>query len=332
MDTLDDEQCHKCKTNPERKCRHCGCQYCGGKESPETQLFCEECQYTTHMTCLDPPLTQIPEGDFYCPECNLSENEIVFLRSQMGKRGESTGGRRKTWTLGWGDFEALVSETLFLDVRGNVEANEENLDCFLAVAHEIKTQRPLTHKDAFHSTDTGKPVEKLSTPEPKPLASQPFITSFFQRKPPPVKREDSDSQDPTWKVEAGLNDTGDLNVSDASSEEGTMEEFVKKENRGANKQKCIRVGGQYYCGECGKVFKSASSVYAHFTKKHSSLDSNRNTAKELNRSLPDLEEASAKPDIIKPSSKFEDDNKARDEDENDWRGDQDLRNLLDDIF
>ena len=59
-------------------------------------------------------------------------------------------------------------------------------------------------------------MEKLSTPEPKPLASQQFITSFFQRKPPPVKREDSDSQDPTWKVEAGLNDTGDLNVSDAS--------------------------------------------------------------------------------------------------------------------
>ena len=55
-------------------------------------------------------------------------------------------------------------------------------------------------------------MEKLSTPEPK----QPFITSFFQRKPPPVKREDSDSQDPTWKVEAGLNDTGDLNVSDGS--------------------------------------------------------------------------------------------------------------------
>ena len=44
MDTLDDEHCDKCKTNPERKCRHCGCQYCGGKESPETQLFCEECQ------------------------------------------------------------------------------------------------------------------------------------------------------------------------------------------------------------------------------------------------------------------------------------------------
>ena len=60
-------------------------------------------------------------------------------------------------------------------------------------------------------------MEKLSTPEPKPLASQTSITSFFQRKPPPVKREDSDSQDPTWKVEAGLNDTGDLNdASDAS--------------------------------------------------------------------------------------------------------------------
>ena len=111
-----------------------------------------------------------------------------------------------------------------------------------------------------------------------------------------------------------------------------MEEFLKKENRGANKQKCFKVGGQYYCGECGKVYKSTSSVYYHFGQKHSSLDSNRNTAKEMNRSQPDLEAASAKPDIIKPSSKFEGDNKARDEDENDWRGDQDLRNLLDDIF
>ena len=122
-----------------------------------------------------------------------------------------------------------------------------------------------------------------------------------------------------------------------------MEEFLKKENRGANKQKCFKVGGQYYCGECGKVYKSTSSVYYHFGQKHSSLDSNRNTAKEMNRSQPDLEAAPAKPDIIKPSSKFEDDNEGgcikkiktdtpTEEDENDWRGDQDLRNLLDDIF
>ena len=116
----------------------------------------EDCQYTTHMHCLDPPLDRIPEGDFFCPDCDLSENAIVFLRSQRAKKGECPGGRRKTWTLGWDDFEALVSGTLFLDVRGDVEANEENLQCFLDVAHEIKTQRPLTHKEAFHSTDTGK--------------------------------------------------------------------------------------------------------------------------------------------------------------------------------
>ena len=44
-------------------------QVCGSKDEPDTQLFCEECQYVTHMRCLDPPLEEKPEGDFYCPYC-----------------------------------------------------------------------------------------------------------------------------------------------------------------------------------------------------------------------------------------------------------------------
>ena len=29
------------------------------------------------MACLDPPLEEIPEGDFYCPWCKNDENAIV---------------------------------------------------------------------------------------------------------------------------------------------------------------------------------------------------------------------------------------------------------------
>ena len=67
--TGEDDPCEKCKKNPTRKCRECGCQECGLKDDPDRQLFCEECQYSTHMRCLDPPLEEVPEDDFYCPHC-----------------------------------------------------------------------------------------------------------------------------------------------------------------------------------------------------------------------------------------------------------------------
>lgn len=58
------DPCNVCHDNARRKCKECGCSICGGKDEPETQLFCEQCQYTTHMRCLNPPLTTVPEDDW----------------------------------------------------------------------------------------------------------------------------------------------------------------------------------------------------------------------------------------------------------------------------
>lgn len=43
-------------------------------------MFCEQCEYTTHMGCLDPPLDTIPEDDWYCPDCKNDASEIVQVR------------------------------------------------------------------------------------------------------------------------------------------------------------------------------------------------------------------------------------------------------------
>ena len=113
----EDDPCEKCKRNPTRKCRECGCQECGLKDDPDKQLFCEECQYVTHLWCLDPPLEEIPEGDFYCPNCKNDASEIVNkgervkyskarakMPSRQAKinrdwgRGMATAGRTKTNT------------------------------------------------------------------------------------------------------------------------------------------------------------------------------------------------------------------------------------------
>ena len=76
-DAKEAEICKKCKNNENKRCKECGCYECGGKELPETQLFCEECEYVTHMHCLDPPLETVPDDDWYCPHCRNDPSQIV---------------------------------------------------------------------------------------------------------------------------------------------------------------------------------------------------------------------------------------------------------------
>eukprot|EP00210_Caulerpa_lentillifera_P004800 g4582.t1 len=51
-----DEHCSKCKSNV----------------NPETLLCCDGCPRVYHMGCLEPKLTRIPTGRWYCPECTAA--------------------------------------------------------------------------------------------------------------------------------------------------------------------------------------------------------------------------------------------------------------------
>ena len=55
--------CDWCKDNPRRKCKHCACSVCGGKDDPAKQLLCDECDMAYHLWCLNPPLSTIPDVD-----------------------------------------------------------------------------------------------------------------------------------------------------------------------------------------------------------------------------------------------------------------------------
>ena len=56
-----------------RGCRHCGLSEevdeCGGKEVRGVLLLCDGCDGEFHFTCLSPPLTELPSGDWFCREC-----------------------------------------------------------------------------------------------------------------------------------------------------------------------------------------------------------------------------------------------------------------------
>ena len=107
------DHCAKCKKNPERKCRECGCKVCGGKEDPDVQLFCEECQYVTHIYCLDPPIEReqmdaLPD-EWYCPDCKRDENEIIQKGEavRLGKRAKMPSNA-KPQKRDWGNGKATA--------------------------------------------------------------------------------------------------------------------------------------------------------------------------------------------------------------------------------
>jgi len=34
-------------------------------------LLCDTCTLSWHLTCLDPPLDEVPEGEWSCPKCEV---------------------------------------------------------------------------------------------------------------------------------------------------------------------------------------------------------------------------------------------------------------------
>ena len=58
-------ECEHCKDKPRRKCKFCACAVCGGKDSPDKQLLCDDCDMAYHLWCLTPKLDAVPEQDYW---------------------------------------------------------------------------------------------------------------------------------------------------------------------------------------------------------------------------------------------------------------------------
>lgn len=45
------------------------CQVCRKGDNDDCLLLCDGCDRGCHMYCLKPKITQVPEGDWFCPTC-----------------------------------------------------------------------------------------------------------------------------------------------------------------------------------------------------------------------------------------------------------------------
>lgn len=48
------------------------CGVCGSGEDDATLLLCDGCDAGTHLACCDPPLSAMPDGDYFCAECTAA--------------------------------------------------------------------------------------------------------------------------------------------------------------------------------------------------------------------------------------------------------------------
>lgn len=107
--------CSTCQDNPKRKCKDCSCHVCGGKDEPDRQLMCDECDMAYHLRCLNPPLDAIPDIDeWYCPLCKNDENEIVKAGGKLKeskKKMKLPSAKEDKTKRDWGKGMACAGRT-----------------------------------------------------------------------------------------------------------------------------------------------------------------------------------------------------------------------------
>ncbi|NXK67181.1 UHRF1 ligase, partial [Sylvietta virens] len=105
--------CKACKDNPNKTCRVCACHLCGGKQDPDKQLMCDECDMAFHIYCLNPPLSRIPDEDWYCPECRNDASEVVLAGEKLkeSKKKQKMASANSSSRRDWGKGMACVGRT-----------------------------------------------------------------------------------------------------------------------------------------------------------------------------------------------------------------------------
>lgn len=75
--------------------------------------MCDECNLGFHLTCLEPPLQQLPDEDWYCSNCRRDTNDVIAPGKGKQQRKETRSKTKKDWGRGM----ACVGKDQFLTYK-----------------------------------------------------------------------------------------------------------------------------------------------------------------------------------------------------------------------
>ena len=85
-------------------------------------MLCDGCDAAWHTFCLDPPLPQVPEGDWYCPTCNKKGTET-------NKKGTETEAKTGAITTSKTEAKAGArTEAIKTSVEGGDDGRDSETD------------------------------------------------------------------------------------------------------------------------------------------------------------------------------------------------------------
>ncbi|XP_028404851.1 E3 ubiquitin-protein ligase UHRF1-like [Dendronephthya gigantea] len=106
--------CSQCKDDPLKLCKLCACCKCGGKDEPDKQILCDECDMAYHIQCLKPPLLTVPDDDeWYCPSCKNDASEVIKAGEKLraNKKKQKMASANSNTERDWGRGMACVGRT-----------------------------------------------------------------------------------------------------------------------------------------------------------------------------------------------------------------------------
>eukprot|EP00053_Salpingoeca_punica_P018232 m.178064 g.178064 ORF g.178064 m.178064 type:complete len:233 (-) comp17389_c1_seq1:1446-2144(-) len=72
------------------------CAVCTRQDRDDVMLLCDRCNRGFHMDCLQPPLEEMPEGDWFCPSCEpLVGSDFVASPSPVRARIRQAAAARR---------------------------------------------------------------------------------------------------------------------------------------------------------------------------------------------------------------------------------------------
>ena len=70
------------------------CQVCSSRGDEDAMLLCDGCDNGYHTYCTEPPIETVPEGDWFCKECDAMESKVQTPNSTDSKKVSSKAKRK----------------------------------------------------------------------------------------------------------------------------------------------------------------------------------------------------------------------------------------------
>ena len=131
------------------------CKVCHSKDDEDAMLLCDGCDAGYHTYCSQPPIEDVPEGDWFCPSCpEHQEKEGATPLSAESKKGRSRR-RKSRWSSG------VVPRRKQPAKKKILESDEENQE-----DGDVTMESDKTSKDLDLTPSSPRPSSSKGPPGP----------------------------------------------------------------------------------------------------------------------------------------------------------------------